>query len=674
MALALSTEQRECTFLETRGKYCVIRACCGAGKTRVLVGAALENPRRRVLILSFNRALAKETSAKLEGHRHVHVMTIHKCASLVYGCTVPDNRTLEALVGKTPMKEEYSGYDLIEFDEGQDVFGVHIQFAALLIAHQRVPPSILIVGDNAQTLYEFLHGDVSKSLLHCERSLLTGTVHWNHRTLNQTQRLTPEMVAFINRYFRHPNDPPLVSAKASSGVLPEVVIGTDRELLSLVEDLIKRHAPGELMILCNSLRVRYFSPVETHLVRRGIPVYNVLYDQGGSGADDEQIERIRRQRRGSDSSAKSEGKVILSTYHRSKGLERPIVVVVGLSASYWCMDKKMHQEKPCTSSPAHVAVTRAMDRLVMFVHSYQGLYPTIPSVDDMRDIAKVRMHRVPADFGMVHAKSLARDEAKANKAQRDKEQGVPTKVVFQTFATWMPESEMTAFANKVRRIRAPDGWWGGGNWDDDGPPESDDAEIEFLSSFDDEVINNAIYIYLTGFECPIMKRIVAGVKDGQKSSFRYHDLRWSPKLNTICLPWTGVKSSAKALELAIINEGLHAVEVGGIGERMRTWEDDPKWRKVMEKGFAAICRRIKIELKGTRVECNVVGINDNDNIEGVVEIVSDGNAVSFTTSDEHNLTEDALRRIMWNTKLHGGAVRVYFLKTYTSAVFVASSH
>lgn len=673
MALALSAEQRDCVSSDNRGKYCVIKACCGAGKTRVLVGAALEDRRKRVLILSFNRALAEETRAKLKSYRNVDVMTIHKCASLVYGRTVPDNRTLMTLIGKAHMKKEYGGYDLIEFDEGQDVFGVQIQFAALLVAHQQVPPALLIVGDNAQTLYRFLHGDESQSLLQ-EHSALTATsgpVRWTEKTLFKTQRLTPEITTFVNRYFRHPTDPPLVSAKPPSGVLPEVLIGSDRELLSLVEDLTKRHKPGDVMILCNTLRAKYFAPVETHLVRRGVPVYNVLYDQGGT-CDDEAIERIRR-KRGAVGGNTSEGKVILSTYHRSKGLERPVVLVVGLTGSFWCMEKTVHNDEPCTSAPAHVAVTRAMDRLVLFMHSYQGMYPTIPSLDDVREVAKVRMYQTPANFDKVVEKDAERKERADKQVQRDKERGTPSNIIFQNFAKWTPEAAMTTFASSVRKINAPGGWWGGTNWDGDGPPESEDAEIELLSSLDDDVLTNAINIYLTEFDCPVMERIKEAAESGRRSSFRYYDSKWTPKLGTIRLPWTGVKTSAKALELAIVHDGLHAVQVGGIGERMHTWENDPKWRQDMEKGFAVICRRLRSELASTDVQCNVTGVNDKDNFQGEIDITSDGNAVAFTTSDENNLTESALRRIMWGTDLLGGAVKLYFLKTYTSGLFIADN-
>jgi hypothetical protein len=666
MALVLSSEQRKCVSSAARGKHCVIKACCGAGKTRVLIGAALEYPRSRVLILSFNRALAEETKSKLVRHRNVDVFTIHKCASLVYGRTVPDNRTLSALIdSNAPMHEDYSNWDLIEFDEGQDVFGVQIVFASLLVAHQKIPPALLVVGDNAQTLYEFLHSDGSQSLLRNYAALTYPGARWTEMSLLNTQRLTPEIATFVNKYFRHPDDPPLVSAKEPSGRLPEVVIGSDRELLSLVEDLTKRHPPGDLMILCNSLRSRTFAPVETFLVRRGVPVHSVLYTQG---QDDGELERISA-RRGVNNNNTPKGKVVLSTFHRAKGLERPIVLVVGLTASYWCMEQSMHNGAPCASAPAHVSVTRGMQHLILFMHSYQGLYPTIPSVKDMSAVAKVRSHRHPESFDEVVRKDAERKERKRLTEERNKTNGVVSTLLFSEFGKWVPEAQMAAFAKSVRKIKTPEGWWGGSNWDDDGPPESEDSEIELLSSLEDDIITNAVNIYLTGFDCPAMEEIHEAVTCGRRAMFRYHHPLWTPRLNAIALPWAGAKTSAKALELAIVHDGMHATRVGGIGERMRVWEEDSKRRCDMEKGFATLVKRIKMDLSGTDVDFNVLG--ETESVKGVVDIVSDGHAVAFTTSDEANLTESALRRVWWGTKLLGGSVKLYFLKSYTSAFYFA---
>ena len=274
--MQLSSEQKKC--LDERGERCVVKACCGAGKTRVLVGAAMQDPTTTALIVSFNRSLAEETAFKVKAHPHIVVSTIHGLASSVYGTSVPDNRTLCELIEtnapmNTPDGPPLNSIGLLCIDEIQDVFAVHIRFLAAFVRWQLRAPQLLLVGDSAQELYRFMHGD-EPSLF--ERYKLLDDRKWNTMELTKTQRLTPEMTALINRCFRGPDDPPLVSAKPPSGRLPELVVGVDRELLRTVDRLLEEFGPANLMVVSYTLKAAWAAVVEGHLIDKKVAVHNTM--------------------------------------------------------------------------------------------------------------------------------------------------------------------------------------------------------------------------------------------------------------------------------------------------------------------------------------------------------------------------------------------------------------
>lgn len=650
MALVMSPEQRECANRATRGKHCRVSACCGAGKTRVLLGAAFEDPTQKVLILSFNKALATETASKVNGMDHIDVYNIHKFASLIYGFTVPDNRTLQHAVKRNvPMKDKYLMYDLIAVDEIQDVFQAMVLFLSVLVMQQKKEVSVLLVGDDAQTLYSFMHNG-EQSLYH-KYTAINSSWHWNKKTLSKTQRLTPEIVRFVNRFFREPQHEPLVSAKPEgTGPLPHVVIGYNMELLSLIRQQLTQHPPGDIMILCYTLKKSWVSIVETFLVNRNIPTYNTMYP----AVDEDRA---------------ATGKVILSTYHRSKGLERPVVIVVGLSMQHWLMnDRPGGLDAPQCDATAHVAVTRAMNKLILFVHAFHGLYPTIRTLDNLTGYATVQRISTPKTFERKVQENdnwLARLQEEEDNPPKVKE------LMYSRFKEWVPDAEMHAFAERVVRVDTQ-GWWGGDadDWDVD---DDNDLEEELMAIMDDQVLDIALTIYLTQFDCVPLRDVRAAVEEGQRHTMRYDGHAfWGPMIKSTSLPWRGPKTPTKALELALMYNGMHAVAVGGIGSRMQEWsERNGHQRGRVCRGFRTLCVRLMSDLKQSEVIANAQVTNDTDGVSGTIDLLSDGLPVVFTTSSNaEHLSEAALRHLWWNATLMPGArSKVYFLQNYTHNKF-----
>ena len=74
---------------------------------------------------------------------------------------------------------------------------------------------------------------------------------------------------------------------------------------------------------------------------------------------------------------KLKNKLVFSTFHQAKGLERKIVIVFNFDGSYFKYFKKNSNPYEC-SNELYVAVTRAREHLIL-LHHYQNDF--LPFID-----------------------------------------------------------------------------------------------------------------------------------------------------------------------------------------------------------------------------------------------------------------------------------------------------
>ena len=120
------------------------------------------------------------------------------------------------------------------------------------------------------------------------------------------------------------------------------------------------YAPDDIFVLTPSLKgakLNSKTPLaqleNTLVMRLGVPVYVSL-------ADEEEL---------SDSLIR--GKVCLTTFHASKGLERPVVIVFGFSDNYFAYYARDAPRAVCPN-PLYVAATRASERLYLVGEEEEG--------------------------------------------------------------------------------------------------------------------------------------------------------------------------------------------------------------------------------------------------------------------------------------------------------------
>jgi hypothetical protein len=168
--------------------------------------------------------------------------------------------------------------------------------------------------------------------------------------------LTAQNAALINNCIRRGDDgvdiPHAYINTVREGPLPLYCVYSDPA--TIVEHIklmfLAGYAPGDIFILAPSVKsTNDKNPIKrlaNSLSANGI----LVYVPGGDDASvDESI---------------IEGKLVFSSFHQAKGLERKIVMVVGFDAAYNLYYEKSHPEK--ISNALYVAITRAKERLFLY--------------------------------------------------------------------------------------------------------------------------------------------------------------------------------------------------------------------------------------------------------------------------------------------------------------------
>lgn len=369
-----SAEQRGCiAALVEDGANVVIQAQAGAGKSTTFFHIArawlAAHPAGRIVLLCFNVNLRTASEARVEAipelRDRVDCFTIHSLASRMYGVPIGDTMTLQRYLASDHERAAPNEYDLCLIDEGQDLSG---SMVGVIRELQRLTPMRLaVVGDRRQAIYTFSREVELEVLDRPGECLLPNDAAWTERTLDESYRLTPPVAACLNALFRHPADAPIVAANArSAAVRPRYVVGdlaAGGLLLTLVEEMLLLYPPDQIMVLAPSVRGEGHGCRELARAlseHRRIPLFTTH-----KRLSEVNPELLR-------------GKLVVSTYHQSKGDERDCVIVVGV-------DGRLHRQRgypmrdgvAVVDNALHVALTRARERLIIVQSCHHEPYPSV---------------------------------------------------------------------------------------------------------------------------------------------------------------------------------------------------------------------------------------------------------------------------------------------------------
>lgn len=348
----LSTEQRAIIEAVLSKKNCLVDAVAGSGKTTTVMGLAQADTAKRILQITYNRHLKDEVKGKVDAEKieNMTVYTYHGLCVRYYNHKAHTDAVMKSVLHKdTKARQTIPDFDILVIDEAQDMNQLFFNFVRKFLRDYGKPVTLLVLGDKYQSINEFRGAD--RRFLTLAGEIFKSYGDFVNLTLKTSYRLTNQIAAFINKNMlgetriETVRDGPKVEFMRNNVWRPDKIV---EKIVSLIET--KRCSPGDIFVLAGSTRSKRGEPMpinrlEQALVSRKIPCFGTN--------DEEEL-----------SANLTEGKVVFSTIHQSKGRERPIVILYGFDSNWFSFFGRDLNRNVCPSE-LYVAVTRASELLIL---------------------------------------------------------------------------------------------------------------------------------------------------------------------------------------------------------------------------------------------------------------------------------------------------------------------
>lgn len=345
----------------------IIDSVAGSGKTTTNLYLAKTFPDHKILILTYNSKLRLETKQKAEdlAFSNIEIHTFHSFCVRFFKSPCHNDTYMRKILDKGLSFCSAVDFDIVIIDESQDLIPLYSRLIKLILFEMKnsKKPRICFLGDENQCIYQF-NGADERYLLYADQIFNPidnngeDKIEWGKAKLSQSFRVTKPIADFINKCMLKKNR--IAAVKQGLAVIYVICDSfcnqkdgniPNSPLFHLLDCLKKGYKYEDIFILCPSTKnpkapIKYFANILTEL---HIPIYV-------PNLEDEKL------------NAKIlENKVVFSTFHQAKGLERKVVIVYGFDSSYFTFFKKNYNPLICPNE-LYVAATRASELLILIHH------------------------------------------------------------------------------------------------------------------------------------------------------------------------------------------------------------------------------------------------------------------------------------------------------------------
>ena len=353
-----SEEQMAIIDQVKEGNNVVVDACAGSGKSTTILSAASMLPNKRFLLITYNKSLRKEVKEKVSEIQldNVVVHTYHSLCVATYNPDAHVDKVMRLLVqNDTPPMIELSPFDIVVLDEVQDMTFLYFRLVSKYIKDIGENVQLMILGDYMQGLYEFKGADIRFLTMATDLwrgfRLLKNSESFVSCQLKTSYRITNQMADFVNEVMI--GEKRLYACREGESVVyvRRQVHELERMVVTTIRDLIENHGavPADFFVLGGSVKGpnSAIRRIENALVNANIPCH-VPMMENADHIDEEVIK----------------GKIVFSSFHTSKGRQRPYVFVVGFDHSYFKVIARTLDPMTCPNT-LYVATTRASKRMYL---------------------------------------------------------------------------------------------------------------------------------------------------------------------------------------------------------------------------------------------------------------------------------------------------------------------
>jgi hypothetical protein len=306
--MELSAEQA--AIVNSNAESIVVSAVAGSGKTTLLLSICQRSKNKNILFIVYNSQLRHETIGKLEKMKIDHRVNCHTYHSLmgeVCGHTVCCDDVMFENLLLNKMEIEEDQYDSIIVDEFQDICDNYYRFVRALLSKNN-EARFICVGDPNQMIYNWGRSPSNVQYMTDTEKYFPDR-KFQRFTMSTSYRSTSNICRFVN--FVCPTS--------------EMIPGNDRATNHRVQIILAKQ---------KSHKVRHF--INKFIAKEGAERVMILYDTRYNWCVRKLINtsvhkfHIRRPKE-KFRPRNTQDKVIVNSFCQAKGLERPCVIVFGLS-------------------------------------------------------------------------------------------------------------------------------------------------------------------------------------------------------------------------------------------------------------------------------------------------------------------------------------------------------
>ena len=357
MPIEASSEQKEIINILGEGYNVLTDSVAGSGKTTTILFLAMAYPDKKIVCVTYNSRLKAETRERVRRAKikNLEVHSYHSLGLQYYTNPCNTDTHLVNIIRQNKKLIGCVGADIFILDESQDMRKEYYFFLQKVIKDMNNPKlQLFVMGDHMQCIYEFLGAD-SRYLTLADK-IFPSKREWKRCYLKTSYRITKPMEWFINDVVL--GYPRMKSVKESNIPVKYYTGDPFFKVPAALADEIKMllssgTKASDIFVLAPSIRSpNPMNPVkkfENLLVRMGIPCFVPLSD------DEELRDDVIRE------------KIVFSSFHQSKGLERKVVIVMSFSTAYYFIFKDAPQE--VCPNPVYVASSRSLQHIYLWAES-----------------------------------------------------------------------------------------------------------------------------------------------------------------------------------------------------------------------------------------------------------------------------------------------------------------
>lgn len=370
MELPIISEEQKIIINNIKTKNVIVDAIAGSGKTTTNLHLAKYYYNQNILLLTYNAKLKIETreKAKLLGISNLEVHSYHSFCVKYYNHTCFTDSGITKIIKENTAPIKNFSYNIIILDEAQDIHSLYFELICKIyldnvdnvdnVDNIDNETKICIFGDKKQSIYDFNNAD-SRYIELADKIFILNNLEWVKCNLSISFRITNTMADFVNKCILRENR---LKANKISKYKPRYIIcdcfyynNSDkmRTYTELKYYLNMGYKPDEIFIIAPSIKSEK-SPVRLleNVIKRNMKNINIFVPI----SDDEKLDQDVLN-----------GKLVFSTYHQVKGLERKVVIVFNFDNSYFDFYKKNAIRTFCPNE-LYVALTRSKEHITIFHH------------------------------------------------------------------------------------------------------------------------------------------------------------------------------------------------------------------------------------------------------------------------------------------------------------------